>query len=193
MKNLLIGLLVIGLANLGYSQNTNSEAKEVKLEDITVYTLNISYLNQVQDETMSVHVKSLEHRASRCDIKNSPKFDGRSESFKVVFNSIKGSIIATYDNNGKILTTKERFRDIKLPEPVRTYVFKKYPKWSLLGNTYLVSYQSDKDAKKIYKVQIGKDNLKKNLKIDFRSNVLGISSNQQLKNEAVVSYVQVKN
>jgi len=155
MKKFVIGLLVIGLTSLGHSQNVNMD-----------------YLEKVQDETMSEPVRILENKASRFNVTKLPEFDGRNASFKTIFKGTKGFIIATYDKTGKILTTLERFKDVKLPVPVRNSLYKEFPKWSVNNIAYLVSYKNNKYAKKIYKIRIGKDNLKRNLKIDSEGNML---------------------
>jgi hypothetical protein len=187
MKNLVIGLLVMGLANLGYSQQ-NDKVKEVTLETIKVTNINKSYLNKVQDATMSIHVKSLEDEVSRFDIKESPKFDGRSKPFKTIFKSSKGSIVATYDNKGKVLATTEKFKNVKLPDDVRVSVFKDHPNWVLFSDTYSVLYLRNKDLKKVYKVQIRNGNLKKNLKIDFSRNIIYLSSIENINIDTNASY-----
>ena len=190
MKNLVIGLLVIGLTNLGYSQNSINEFVKSELEgnkslalnsgvtatsfnkDAAATSLNVSYLNIVKEETASVHVKFLEDKAARFDVTELPKFDGRSESFKVIFKGNKGSIKATYDRKGNILTSLERFKNIKLPVNVRNSIYKEYPGWSTFGNSYTASYNEGMGVKKVYKVRIGKGNFKKNLKIDSDGNML---------------------
>jgi len=170
MKNLAIGLFVLGLTSLGFSQNVNSETEVVKLDDIVVTSANLNYLAKVQDPTASDHVKSLENQASMCNVAKLPGFDGHKESFKTIFRNTKGYIIATYDNKGNILKTSERYQDIKLPVPVRKSLFKEFPDWSVSDITYTVSYHIDRDAKKVYKIQIEKDNVKQNLKISSDGN-----------------------
>jgi len=170
MKNFVIGLFVLGITSLGLSQNVNSEVEVVNLNDVVLSKANLNYLSKVQDNTVSDHVKSLENDVARFDITESPKFDGRKESFKTIFRGTKGYIIATYDNKGNVLKTSERYQDIKLPVPVRQSLFREFPDWSVNNITYSVSYRIDKDAKKVYKIQIEKDNLKKTLKIDSDGN-----------------------
>lgn len=52
MKNVLFGILLIGLTNLAYSQEipTSIDFKEVKLIGVTVTPLNTTYLRKVQDK-----------------------------------------------------------------------------------------------------------------------------------------------
>ena len=171
MKNLVIGLFVLGLTSLGFSQNTNSNVEEVKLESVTVTPRNLSYLDKVQDKSMSDHVKFLEDKASVYNVCELPEFDGRKESFKTIFRASKGYIIATYSNNGMILKTRERYSDIKLPKTVIKSVLSQYPNSDFLKVVYTVDYDHQKDVKKTYKIQIMKDNLIKNLKISSGGNI----------------------
>jgi len=171
MKNLVIGLFVIGLTSLGFSQNNTSEVEEVQLNDIVVANVNLGYLETVQDKTLSDHVTTLENEAARFNIKVSPKFDSRRESFKTIFRGSHGYIIATYDNNGMILKTTERYRDIKLPKKLIKSVLSQYPNSDFLKVVYTVDYKHQKDVEKTYKIQIMKDNLVKNLKISSDGNL----------------------
>ena len=175
MKNLVIGLFVIGLTTLGFSQEKNGQVDEVQLKDVVIShdntnevlltNINYTYLDKVQDKTTSEHVKSLESVASRFNVMDSPKFDGRDDSFKTIFRGTKGYIIATYDSNGKILSTQERYRDIKLPKNMVRSVLKEYPNSDFLKMVHTVSYKDNKEVKKVYRIQIMNANSKKNLKI----------------------------
>lgn len=189
MKNLLIGLFVLGLTNLGSAQSTQVEFLNPQMESNNILAFNedtnaptfkksapaiaaeASYLSIVKEETVSKHVSDLEDKVSRFDVTELSKFDGRSESFKIVFKGQKGSITATYDRNGKILTTSERFQDIKLPVPVRQTLFREFPNCSVNKITYLVSYNSNKDVKKVYKIKIEKDNLKRTVLISSEGHI----------------------
>ncbi len=168
MKKLLIGTLFIGLASLGYSQASDAEMEEVKLSGVTMKPLNLGYLDKV-GESLSPWVFTLEKKASQFDIKKSPFFI-RGERSEIIFIQRKGEINATYDYNGKILSTRERYSNLLLPPAIRNAVYRAYPDWNMEKNTYLVSYNHRKGAKKVYKVQIRKNGLKKNLKLNVDGN-----------------------
>lgn len=176
MKNVVIGLLLIGLTSLGFSQNTG-EIEEIQLEGVEITNINLSYLEKVQEKVLPAIVISLENEASVFDVKELDEFDGRKEFFKVKFTSSKGYIIADYDRNGKIVKTSERFRDIALPKNLIKAVLKQYPKSSFLMVAYNVDYD-DNTAKKIYKIKIMNAGKKKNLAINPEAN---------LNNTAIVS------
>lgn len=168
MKKLLIGTLFIGLASLGFSQSATSEMEEVKLSDVTITSLNTDYLDKV-GESLSPWVFTLEKRASRFNIKESPFFNPGGIS-KFRFATRKGKIYATYNDDGKILSTQEFYGNIILPPTVREALYRAYPDWYMHKNTYLVSYNREKGAKKVYKIQIQKDGSKKSLKLDGEGN-----------------------
>lgn len=190
MKNLLIGLFVLGLTNLSSAQNTQVEFLKSQMESNDALALNMntnapvfnneipatsseaSYLSNVKEEATSNHVQFLEDKVSRFDVTTLSKFDARSASFKVIFKGNKGSITATYDCDGDILTTSEKFEDVKLPISVRNAVYQEYPGWSTLGNSYSVNYNKNIGAKKVYKVKITNGRVKKNLKIDSEGNII---------------------
>ena len=180
MKNLVIGLFVIGLTTLGFSQEKNGQVDEVQLKDVVIShdntnealltNINYTYLDKVQDKSTSEHVKELESVASRFNVMDSPKFDGRDDSFKTIFRGTKGYIIATYDSKGKILSTQERYRDIKLPKNMIISVLKEYPNSDFLKMVHTVSYEDSKEVRKVYRIQIMHANSKKKLKIIANDN-----------------------
>ena len=171
MKKLVIGLFVLGLTSLGFSQNKNGEVKEVKLKDVVLTNVNFSYLEKVQDKDMSDHIILLQNEAAGFDVSVTSEFDGHDEPFKIVFRGLKGYIIATYDNTGKILTTTEQYKDIKLPIYIMKSVLHQYPNSRLLKVVYDVNYNNQKEVEKTYKIQIINNHKKRNLKISTGFNL----------------------
>ncbi|NNC49100.1 MAG: hypothetical protein HKO01_01010 [Flaviramulus sp.] len=185
MKNFVIGLFVIGLTTLGFSQQRKGNVESVILKDVLVthtksdvpiMNVNFSYINEVQNKTTAKYVKSLESVASRYNVMESPTFDGRDEPFKTIFRGTKGYIIATYDSNGKILTTQERYRDVKLPKKLVKSVLKEFPESHFLKAVHYISYNHKRDLKKTYRIKIMNDDQKKNLRItaDASDNLLSM-------------------
>jgi len=173
MKKFFIGTLFIGLASLGFSQSGNSEMKEVKLSDVTITALNDDYLDKVgESESLSPWVFTLEREASRFNVKESPNFyPGGTNKFGFI--KRKGKIIATYNDDGKIVSTKEFYGDIMLPNAVREALYLAYPEWNMKKNTYLVSYDHRRGAKKVYKIQIQNDEKRtKTVKFDDEGNIM---------------------
>ncbi|MBT8304804.1 MAG: DUF3450 domain-containing protein, partial [Bacteroidia bacterium] len=112
MKSLITGLLFVGLTSLGVAQNNGIE--QVELSEVNVTPLNLTYLNTVQDTDTPEKVKELENVASRYDVTESPVFNKKFEAYEVIFKETDGKIVATYDQNGKILSSMERFSNVVL-------------------------------------------------------------------------------
>lgn len=169
MKNLLSGIMILGLASLMYSQSSDTAMDEVKLSDVTVSPINGDYMNEVSLGTNSIRVFTLEQKASRYKLKESPFFNERGLS-KIQFTQKKGRIKATYNVNGKIVAASERYEDLKLPVAVRNTVYKQNPDWSMQGNVYTVNYHHKKGTTKVYKIHFKKGSQKMNLKYDADGN-----------------------
>lgn len=170
MKTLITGLLFVGLTSLGFAQNGGIE--QVELNEVNVTPLNLTYLNNVQDTDTPTKVKELENVASRYDITESAVFNKKFEAYEVIFKESNGKIIATYDQNGKITSSLERFSNVVLPPKVRSAIYQSFPGWNLHKDTYLVSYFGDQDVTKVYKIQLRKDKQRKNLKVDVDGNII---------------------
>ncbi len=170
MKKFLIGTMIIALASLGYSQGANHTMDEVRLSDVTITPINIDYIEKVREGILSERVITLEKKASRYNIKESPFFNIHSKVFEIRFKHRNGRINAVYNRNGKIVSAYEWHKNLKLPPAVRNAVFRIHPDWQMYRNAYLVSYRHRKGAKKLLKIQIRKDGLTKSLKFDIDGN-----------------------
>ncbi len=165
MKKLLFGMFVLGLTNLVYPQNAFDGTEIVKLENITVSPINTDYWTEVKEGTVSERVLKLENMAARFDLRRSKFYQGAGPEYRVTFRQPNGKILATYDDQGKMLHSYERFTDIAIPITIRNRVYLMHPGWKMAGNSYVVSYYKNKEAEKRYKVRLEKGNLKKEVKI----------------------------
>lgn len=162
MKKVVFGIFFLGFASLTYSQ-------EVVLEGVTVTSPNFSYLSSVQDENTPANVAVLERKVASFNLQESPVFNKIDKAYEVFFSNSKGRIVATYDDEGKILSSFEKFEDVVLPTSIRNTIYQSYPDWKMNSNTYVVSYYHDKSVKKTYHFQILKNDTKKNLKLTLKA------------------------
>ena len=63
----------------------------------------------------------------------------------MAFRNSKGSIHVFYDNQGKIESAFERFRDVVLPIKVLVEILEAHKDWDLVGNLYVSSYDKKSD------------------------------------------------
>ena len=172
MKKLILGAILLGFANLSYSQSSECGTNVIKLSGVEVSAVNQNYLKEVEGSSISDVVYILESKAARYNIEQSPSYDdndigieGLSKTYGVKFSQPKGEIYATYDRNGNIISTNEKYFNLAPPPAVRNSAFKALPDWKVNSTSYTVNYNG-KDAKKAYKIQLSKDRQKKTLKFD---------------------------
>lgn len=161
MKKLILGLLALGMSSSMYSQG-------ITLPEVEISVLNYKYLNSVNSEDIDSNVKKLEKEVAYYDYDNSDFY-----SYDVVaFYIPKGKILATYDSEGNIFTTTEKFDNIKLPTDVRDAIFTRFPGWSLKKNAYRVIYKREKSRKE-YRVVIQNGDELLRVKTDEKGNFVG--------------------
>lgn len=144
---LLCCILLIGLNKSSFSQDTT-------LPGVTVVSLNYKYLKSVNDPSSAQPVRMLEHRAASYDIKSTDYYEDEYDEYFVSFYIPEGEILATYDKDGKLLRTAERFKNVALPSVVRESIASRYPEWRIYKDIYRVNYYSESksEPKKIYKL-----------------------------------------
>ena len=171
MKSLVIGIMLLGVANLGYSQNSNDCSKTaIELSGVEISPMDHAYFDKVAEGVGSTKVYALERNAASYNVKNHPNFDDNDNKvYHVRFNKEKAEIMATYDNDGKIVYAHETYEDLTLPPAVRNSVYKENPDWKVNGTAYTVFYNGV-DASRTYRVQLKKEKMKKNLKFDAEGN-----------------------
>ena len=156
----MLGLLVFGLTTqCMFSQEI--ELSEVRLDS------NYKYLDAIDSKETPLSVKELEEEVAFYNLKESDLYSDEYDGYKVSFYIPKGSIVATYDKDGKILRTIERFNNVKLPRSILEGIAQRYPDWSIAEDAYKVDYYGDRGiAKKQYKVKLENENIRKTLKFN---------------------------
>jgi len=174
MKNLIIGLVILGLTTIGFAQDRSNEF-EVALEEVEVLGVNNNYLNAIGYKYAAVPVKLLAQKAASFDLEysNCLKADYEKQEYHVQFKIPQGEILAVYDKDGEIIRTSEKFKDISLPLSVSNAIVDKYPGWKISSDIYRVTYVKDGKLNKTYKLFIEKTNIgKKVIKTNENGNFI---------------------
>jgi len=158
MKNLLIGLLAIGLSTQFYAQVIN----DGMLPEVLVRATNYKYLNSVDNSEAAVSVQYLEDMAAKFDTSSSEFYEDLGDFYRVYFYIPEGTLVAAYDRNGKILYTIEKYKDIALPPDVLASVAERFPGWTIAKDVYKVSFDVKSGAVKQYKIVLknGKETIR---------------------------------
>lgn len=149
MKKVILGMFVLGLTSLGFSQENNEEMSAVELAAVTVSALNLEYLAKVQQQETPIVVQELQHKAARLDITTLPEYDKEEKSLLgTKFKATNGSLTALYASNGQLVSSRELFTNVALPIGIQQKVFEANPGWEMKHNRYVSTYWADELRKK---------------------------------------------
>lgn len=178
MKNLILLFISAFTMSLINAQETSiSDIDSVVINDqysvvkkdkkaFITKTLNFNYLTNIKANEASFIVAQLQRLVANFDIKTSSVYDNtEAATYNVVFKNNQGEIVATYNNEGKILSTVEKYEDVVIPVNLRIAISKQFPSWAFQSNTYLISYTENNGISKKYKIKINKGKHKKTLKL----------------------------
>ncbi len=178
MKNLILLFISAFTMSLINAQETsisdidsvviNDQYSVVKKDKKAFITkaLNFNYLTNIKANEASFIVVQLQRLVANFDIKTSSVYDNsEAATYNVVFKNNQGEIVATYNNEGKILSTVEKYEDVVIPVNLRIAISKQFPGWAFQSNTYLISYTENNGISKKYKIKINKGKHKKTLKL----------------------------
>ncbi|MFD0988834.1 nicotinate-nucleotide adenylyltransferase [Mariniflexile jejuense] len=165
MKKFVFILLVFGI-------NTQIIAQEIALAEVELVS-NYNYLTASTTDMLAKPVKKLE--ASVLDYKmekSSAEYD-KGEIYSITFKIPEGSIVADFNNEGKIISTTEKYTNVRLPLEVIYAILEQYPNWSITNNTYYVNYHTNKGiTKRLYKIKLVNDAKSLDIKTDENGNFL---------------------
>lgn len=80
------------------------------------------------------------------------------DNYLIIMEVDKGSLVATYNKNGKLIGVVEKYKNIKPPTGVIRAIYEKYPGWEIVSGKYTYSQEDGKIKDKNYKIKIRKDN-----------------------------------
>lgn len=165
MKKIIFFLISIGFVSQIYTQ-------EIKLPEVIISAVNYKYLNTVNSEDSDMKVKRLEQEVALYNLKDSDLYEDEYDNYMIEFYIPDGKIVAAFDKEGNILRTIEKYESVKLPKDVRDAVFTRFPNWILDKDAYHVTYNQNKDAKKIYKIKLRNGKEVMRIKIDDEGNFM---------------------
>lgn len=158
-------ILIVGIGSTTFAQET--------LPPVTVTSLNYKYLKSVADPNAAQKVNLLERKAATYNVKESDYYEDEFEQYYVSFYLPKGQVLATYDKDGKILRTAERFSNVVLPPSVRKSVGENYPDWVIAKDVYLVNFHAGSNhISKVYKILLENGDQRKRIKTDEKGNFI---------------------
>lgn len=124
------------------------------LPEVFVKAIRYKYLNAVDQKDLAQPVKMIERQAALYNVKNSEYYEDDYDTYFISFFIPQGKILATYDQDGKLLRTAEKYKNLALPKAVTTAVMNRFPQWHVPENAYVVNYFEGGGSKKVYKLTL---------------------------------------
>ncbi|MFC4874362.1 nicotinate-nucleotide adenylyltransferase [Negadavirga shengliensis] len=168
MKKSMLTILIGGFV-FGSVLNANGQ---VKLPEIEVTAVNYKYLSSTTKEEVSEPVRTIRYEAAAYDVKESPFYEDEYDYYHISFFIPEGKILASYDKEGNLLRTAEKFSNVQLPKAVERAVAKRFPNWTISKDVYLVTYNDAKGTNKRYKLLLENDDKRMKVRIDEKGNFM---------------------
>jgi hypothetical protein len=168
MKTYVIALLVLGLTNISYSQDkmgTDSRNGNMSMEELPAVVIKSAgedFSVYLPDRNTDPKVRKLEDSFIAYDL--GKNYEGY-ETYLVVMQIKGGSLSATYNENGKLISVVENYKDVKLPGDVIYSIYKKFPGWQIVNDKYLYTQKEGDILKKQYNLKIKKGKKTKRLTV----------------------------
>lgn len=170
MKKLIICLLLFGFISSGHSQILLKEAKVDYRPESMKLDPNSNSLVIVLPEKVSGEFQNnpLAFMKQNFDIQKfiSDNKSNKYDTYLINFKSRKGYLAATIRNSGDLVTTRQMFKNVRLPESARLKVLEKYRDAAIVGNKYVAATKGWDLHKAHYTVKIKDGDKIKRLRID---------------------------
>jgi hypothetical protein len=168
MKTYVIALLVLGLTTISYSQDKmdadskNGTMSMENLPAIVIKSAGDDFSVYLPDRNADPKVRKLEDTFIAYDL--GKNYEGY-ETYLVVMEIKGGSLSATYNENGKLISVVENYKNVKLPGDVIYSIYKKFPGWEIVNDKYLYTQKEGDVLKKQYNLKIKKGKKTKKLTV----------------------------
>lgn len=155
MKSLII-VILLSFSFTALAQVT--EKGKIKIEElpgVVIKRVGTDFSVYIPDNNPDQRVKMVEEKFIAYDLgKDAEGY----EEYLVVMEVSNGSLTATYNENGKLVRVVESFKNVKLPSDVIYSIYRTYPGYSIVNDSFLYSQEDGDIIKKQYNIKIKKDN-----------------------------------
>lgn len=160
MKPFLIVLFILSLTTSSFSQDKDRSLTEgeIKMEDlpgVVIKSVGKDFSIYLPDRNPDQDVRALQEKFISYNL--GKDYEGY-ESYLVVMETEKGSLTATYNENGKLTRVVENYQNVRLPSSVIYSVYKAYPNWKIINDKFLYTQKEGDILKKVYNLRIEKEN-----------------------------------
>lgn len=165
MKALII-ILFLSVTIASYSQETTKgKIKIEELPGVVIKRVGTDFSVYIPDNNSDQRVRTVEEKFIAFDLgKDAEGF----EEYLVVMQVQNGTLTATYNETGKLIRVVESFKNVKLPSEVIYTIYRTFPGWSIVNDSFLYTQEDGDIINKQYNIKIKKDN--ESMKLVVRPN-----------------------
>lgn len=179
MKKLVYLLLLAGIAT-GQAQVIQLDEARVDARAVKI-TSNGEDLKYavVEDYKGQFHQNPIAFMREKFDIHSliEHKKGRHYDSYVVEFRNRKGYLEANFDEEGTLLGTSQKFKNIPLPIGIARELVTKHKGWTMKRNSYQASGKGDALDKEIYRITMRNGNKTRNVKFIPERSPAGLVSN----------------
>jgi hypothetical protein len=166
MKTIIIALLLVSFTNTTYGQQNvtadfeNENLKTEELPGMVIKTNGKISSIYLPDKHPDEVVRGLEKEFVNYTL---PKNDKENPINHVSLEIERGTLMAYYNDDQKLIRVDEKYKNIRLPNTIVYSVQKELPGWSITDDTYFYSQKDGVVTKKHYKLRVEKENKMRNI------------------------------
>ncbi len=172
MKKIMITSVTLLLTLCLFSQNeiayvdVSFDVKNLTYTTSKKTIANFNYVNAVYNQDLSIQIKTFQKMVADYDITEQPCYNlDKKCTYDVVFRDDNNTITATYDKEGAVLKSFEKYEAIKLPYKISAKIVKENPGWNYESIKCVITYEEGKSTSTIYQIKLRKEKSTKTIKI----------------------------
>jgi len=165
MKALIIILFLSVTLAVNAQVTEKGKIKIEELPGVIIKRVGTDFSVYIPDNNPDQKVKMVEEKFIAYDLgKDAEGY----EEYLVVMEVKNGSLTATYNEQGKLVRVVEQFKNVVLPGEVIYSIYRTYPGWTIVNDSFVYTQEDGDIIKKQYNVKIKKD--KETIKLLVRPN-----------------------
>jgi len=165
MKALIIILFLSVTLAVNAQVTEKGKIKIEELPGVIIKRVGTDFSVYIPDNNPDQKVKMVEEKFIAYDLgKDAEGY----EEYLVVMEVKNGSLTATYNEQGKLVRVVEQFKNVVLPGEVIYSIYRTYPGWTIVNDSFVYTQEDGDIIKKQYNVKIKKD--KETVKLLVRPN-----------------------
>ncbi len=170
MKKLIIVLLLFGFIGTGHSQILLKETKlEYRPESMKLDPASNSLVISIPEKSYGEFEKDpLAFMKDQFDIQKVVKDNETKDydSYRVNFKSTKGHLLANFNGDGDLVSSYQKFKNVRLPEDARLQILQQYRDAVITGNKHVAISKGWDVQKEFYKVKLRDGNKTRTVKVN---------------------------